>query len=248
VIGLIPSIADNYPSAAPFSADSFFAEGDRQHQMPVLPVEDELRFVTKHNSERAAALVHEVLPNLDKATKDAKTERLRQLFELGWGKAAPFDGKRKRGRPITTQGAIRRELGQTRLQQWQQQKLAEIGENKFEAILASLHSQGKRFGKNTILRMGGKLSPDRPRPRERAQTETLQELVSAREYLQSLERKLREVASDEELALLTQSKIHVARALCTLAWTTRPFPFEPCEFRELTREAIGNKQAEAARR
>src|SRR5262249_14236077 len=138
-----------------------------------------------------------------------KNARLTRLMSLPPGSAVPIAGKRKRGRPITVQGAVRRELGFSRLGAWKAVRLARLRDERIKAIEADLLQQGRRITTDGVLRRAGMLSPDRPRPRERAQTEALQELIRAREHLQGLERKLREVGSDEELGLLANSKVHL---------------------------------------
>jgi hypothetical protein len=176
-----------------------------------------LRFVTKHNSDRAKALIDERLPGLNQTARDEKTERLAKLFDLGWDKAVPVEGKRKRGRPITAQGAIRRELGMSRLGQWKSLKMAEIPEDQFEELLKKsgdiAKKTGRGLGTNGILRLAGKLSPEKPRPHVRSAANAIIRLTRAKQRLEELYRRMREVASDEELQLLSDARTQVDLAL-----------------------------------
>jgi hypothetical protein len=100
---------------------------------------------------------------------------------------------------------------------WKWTRLAEIPEEQFKAILVDLHA-GRIGSLSTdgILRHAGKLSPNRPRPAERARDEALAQLELARPHLEWLVRHLLETGSDEELRRATESVQAVARAALLL--------------------------------
>lgn len=98
-------------------------------------------------------------------------------------------------------------------------RLAEIPEDEFEAILAKNRAEGRRSTTNTVLRIAGKLSPDRARPHERARLEAVEHLESAAGLLDRLSRTLRETGSDTELAqsqAAFAAVMHALRALVRL--------------------------------
>lgn len=127
------------------------------------------------------------------------------------------EAKRTRGRPLSPWGAYLRELGISRLQAWKWGRLAEIPEPQFEALLAKYHTEGKMPTTDGILRAFGKLSPDSPRPSERARTEAIEQLELAAQQLELLVRELLETGSDSELAHAQTAATAVTGALQTLA-------------------------------
>lgn len=193
----------------------------------------ELRFVTKHNSDLNAADFEAIGRELWQHgagitdSDRAKTERIRRILEMPPGSVMPSDGPRKRGRPITRMGALRRELGMSRLDAWKQVRLARIPKEQFEALLdedSKRHKEtGRGLGMHGMLRLAGMLSPERPRPRERAQIEAIRAFRAAHKYLEELHRRLREAGSDEELELLARAMEQVARAGVVLAKTSHLF-------------------------
>jgi hypothetical protein len=120
---------------------------------------------------------------------------------------------RKRGRPISPLGALLRELDITRLQAWKWMRLAEIPEDQFEALLKDPRGIPSTDG---MLRAAGKLSPDRPRPPERARAEAIQYLEIAMRHHEQLRRELLETGSESELALANVTAAAVMRAMLTL--------------------------------
>ena len=99
-------------------------------------------------------------------------------------------------------------------------RLAEIPDKDWEQLLA----EGRRTGVLTtdrILRVAGKLNPDRPRPHERARIEALNHLDAAMGLLDRLRRKLREAGTPEEETLAFDAFEHVARALRVLYQVTQ---------------------------
>jgi hypothetical protein len=176
--------------------------------------------VTKHNSQPAhiEAMVEDLHQQLDGVTDpDEKTERIARWLSMPAHASIPSDGPRKRGRPITARGALYREFGISRLDAWKWMHLAEIPEEQFTAYLEDPSRTNREISTDGILRHFDKLSPDKPRPPERARDEAIQRLIRASEHLEELDRKLREIASDEELAMLTAGRRQVLRALWTLA-------------------------------
>lgn len=147
----------------------------------------------------------------------AKTQRIARLLELPPGSPVPSDGRRKRGRPITRTGALRRELGFSRLGGWKATRLAEIPKDQFEALLDESHKRlketGRALGEHGMLRLAGKLAPEKPRPHVRGAANAIMRLTRAKLRLEELYRKLREVASDEELQLLSDARQQVDLAL-----------------------------------
>jgi hypothetical protein len=164
--------------------------------------------VTKHNSEadRIEAMVQELHQQLDGTTHSS----------------IPSDRPSKRGRPITAMGAAYREIGWSRLKTWKTLRMGEIPEEQFEAYLDDPSRTARELGLDAILRHFSKLSPDKPRPRARAQVEAIRWLMAAEEDFEQLNRRLLEVASEEELEMLTSGRRKVARAL--LALTARLLP------------------------
>jgi hypothetical protein len=118
----------------------------------------------------------------------------------------------KRGRPITANGALYRELaypvstlGWTRL--------AEIPKEQFDAYLDDPTRTSRELSTDATFRHFDKLSPDKPRPPERARDEAVERLMGAKEDMEQLNRKLLEVGSDEELQLLSDARQQVDLAL-----------------------------------
>lgn len=121
---------------------------------------------------------------------------------------------RKRGRPISLVGAARRELGITRLEAWKYERLAGIPEAEFEALLSSPNPRARTL--DGMLRATGKLSPDRPRPPERARAEAVQYLEVAMDHVEQLRRSLLETGSESELMLVNETIEAVLRAMRAL--------------------------------
>lgn len=95
-------------------------------------------------------------------------------------------------------------------------RLAEIPEEQVEALLALFKANGKQPTRDGILRAVGKLSPDRPRPLERAQAEALRQLELADAHLERLQRELRETGSESELAHAKEVAAAILRAMHVL--------------------------------
>jgi hypothetical protein len=146
---------------------------------------------------------------------DEKTERIRRWFANSPHSAIPTEGPRKRGRPITAKGALCRELGLSRLEAWKAIRLAEIPEQQFEAYIDEPTRTIREISVVGTLRHFDKLSPDKPRPHERARDEAIERLIAASEQLEQLNRTLCEVGIDEELEMLTAGRrqVHAATRL-----------------------------------
>lgn len=119
----------------------------------------------------------------------------------------------KRGRPPSSfDGITLRELGISRLNTWKWMRLASIPEEQFEALLTASARAGKPVALDGILRATGKLSPDRPRPPERARVEALEHLEFAMAHCARLYRELLETGSESELADAKETATALMRA------------------------------------
>lgn len=116
----------------------------------------------------------------------------------------------KRGRPVSEYGAMLRKLGISRLEAWKWKRLLEIPEEQFEVLIKQHHTT------DGVLRAAGKLSPDRPRPPERARDEAIALLKLAWQHLDWLEHVLRETGTDEELMHAKESMQAVLSAVLAL--------------------------------
>jgi hypothetical protein len=109
----------------------------------------------------------------------------------------------------------------TRKDVWECCRMAEIPKDRFEALLKAQENGARRLGTLGMLRAGGVIAPDKPRPPERARAEAIDYLEHAQEQISRLRRELLENGSESELAHADQTAAVVTAALNCLRRVTR---------------------------